>query len=180
MVRGNALHYLGEATYLKGDLQTAQTLHEEEADLTWRTVGEDDLGAIGALGIVAYARRDFPSARTHLRKALSHLHKMSELYTGELWWQRRVLWGLGLVLAREESPAQAAVLIAAVEAATHIPRRLFIDQEHEPAEHRRCVALIESALTPEELRQAQQHGAAMTLDQATDYALTLFANTAAE
>jgi hypothetical protein len=44
---------------------------------------------------------------------------------------------------------------------------------HEPADYQQCVTLIESALTPDALDEVRQQGAAMSLEEATDYALGL-------
>jgi predicted ATPase len=178
IVIGNALEFLGQATYLKGDLETARAIHLEEANLMWRILGEDDFIAQAALGIVSYAQGDYRSARTHFRAALSLCKPPPEM-VWNVYWQRRALWGVGRVLTREDAPLPAAVLLAAVEAATHVPQP-WIDQRQEPADYRQCVDLIESTLPPDALQKAQQQGAAMTLDQATDYALDLLDTSAAE
>lgn len=49
---------------LAGDLETAKAIHEEETELTRRTLGIDNIGALGNLGIIAYAQGDNASAPT--------------------------------------------------------------------------------------------------------------------
>jgi hypothetical protein len=88
--------------------------------------------------------------------------------------KRRGLWHIALIQTRQKRPREAAILFVAVNAAERVtPARNFLAQSQEYAGHFKMIAAVEAALSPDVLQQARRHGAAMTLDEAIDYALQL-------
>jgi predicted ATPase/class 3 adenylate cyclase len=165
----NALSYVGDAAYLMGDLEAARAAERELAELTWRTLGEEDEMVYLALGVIDYAEHDHASARANFGRALELMDPSPASVWGALN-LRRVLWGLGRVLAREGALRESAVLFAAVESADHA-HPPWIDEVREPADYRECIRLIEEGLGSDGREAAYRWGEALSLEQAVEFAL---------
>ena len=171
-VTANALDLLGDANYRNGDLDIARRFMEEQADLEWRTTGDEVSLAFVTLGFVGFAQGDLAAARRYFGRALTRLRDAGYSSDG-VFAMRRTLWGFTLVLARQHTPNAAARLLAAVEATAELTpppsRPPWIAHEHR--QYLQLKANLEATLIPDDLQHAQEQGSAMTLDQAINYTL---------
>jgi predicted ATPase len=174
-VLNNALNYLTGVVLLQGDYETARELQREVAELTWRTLGEEDDTVYLYYGEIDYAQGNFGSARRNLGRGLRLMDPSAGFMA--LRFLRYALCTLGQVLAREGNLQEAAVLFASLEADGVLPTWIA---KQEQGDLRECVELIEKGLPADDLQEAQQQGAAMTLAQAVDYALALLDRDGAE
>jgi predicted ATPase/class 3 adenylate cyclase len=162
---GFFLNNLGERARVRGDYDEARSLYEEalaaygDAWNTGRTVG------LANLGLVAYAQGDFSSARSCFVDSLAvarHLGDKSSM--------AGAVEGLAGVYAELGEPQRAARLLAAVDAmrmAIHLP----IGDADRP-QYDRYVTAAKSATDSDSFAAAWREGAAMTLEQAIELALT--------
>jgi non-specific serine/threonine protein kinase len=179
---GNALLFLGQATYYLGDLKRSRAYFTECDDVDRRLYGTDDEYAWSWLGLIAYDEHDLQEARWRLKVALEGYRRLDSPNTWDTHMLRRTLWTLALVLAEGNQPEESATLIGASESASHTPARRLADGTlyppwfevgNEESKHLRICDALESTLSTGTFDEVRQQGAAMTLDEATDYALNL-------
>jgi predicted ATPase len=174
-VMGNALGILAGATYREGDFETAKAYFEEMHDLYWRVRKDVPAQAILGLGAVAFATGDLASSEGHIRRALNLLTGSSYASIWGAALKLTGLQGVARILVRRQSFFGAAETLAAVDSALESTpaRAQYFGGGFDSDLHQDMIAEVRSASTDDSYLQAHQRGAAMSLDDAIDYALNL-------
>jgi len=166
-IRGTALRNRAELAWIQGDLARATTLLEEELLLA-RSMGITFLVAVGTtlLGHLAQQQQDFALATARYREALA-LYRTFGSPTYTAW----CLEGFAAALCAEGHCRQATRLCATAATLREQARTPLPPAEQEAFEQ--TVATAKAALGGPTFAEEWNAGAALTQEQAIDYALSL-------
>jgi ATP/maltotriose-dependent transcriptional regulator MalT len=161
-----ALINLGSAALYGGDLRRAETLLKESLAISRRAGYSEGIPwSLNQLGVAAYRRGDYEQAEALLRESLKVHHNL-----GDRWRMSSVLEGLAEAACAQGHLERAAQLFGAAEAlretiAAPIP-------PCERADHARNLSVALAGLGEEVFARARTRGRAMTLEEASEYALS--------
>jgi predicted ATPase/DNA-binding XRE family transcriptional regulator len=162
---GYMLNNLGIIAQLQGDLERAAALHEEALELR-RSLGDPDSIAfsLGNLGQVAYAQGDYARAEAlqaetlTLRRTLSNKVALARGYEN-----------FALIAAATRQPRRAVRLFGAAEALrTQLGVRV---PPNDQDAYDCCIGELRAHLGPAAFASEWEAGLAMTVDEATAFAL---------
>ncbi|MBI3661211.1 tetratricopeptide repeat protein [Candidatus Acetothermia bacterium] len=161
-----SLNNLGEVARAQGDYVSARSFHEESLIIKRELRDKQGITfSLNNLGYVVYAQGDYVAARAFYQESLSIQRELVD--------KQRIaesLQGLAGVDCAEGQCERATQLLAAAKSL-----RDAIDAVLEPAEqieYDRIMATLRAGLGEEAFARVWAKGAAMTLQQAIEYALT--------
>lgn len=162
---GMALLGMAEATWLLGDVATAETLAARSFD-HHQTLGDQHGSGhiLGLLGDLAQAHGDLDAAVAYYHRSMQALQAMGEAPRNV-----RTLWAMAPLAAAANAPEHALQLAAAAVTLSQTALVCPYTAGDERLAHVR--ALAAHALSPAQIAAAWTSGQTMTLDQAISLAL---------
>ena len=163
--RSNALHLLGVGAQVAGDLPEAQTWMTERLALV-RRQGNDFLVAseAGNLSMVERQLGDLDTAESLAREALAICRRIGDRFTPPF-----LFSGLAAIALERGELDRAATLIGAAEA--HLETANMAWPPDERPHYERTMAVLTERLAPDALAADRARGAAMSGQEAIDFAL---------
>jgi tetratricopeptide (TPR) repeat protein len=163
--RSNALHLLGVGAQIAGDLPEARTWMTQRLALV-RRQGNDFLVAseAGNLSMVERQLGDLDTAEALAREALRICQRIGDRFTPPFMFS-----GLAAISVERRDLDRAATLIGAAEA--HMATANMAWPPDERPHYERTVAMLDERLTPDALAADRARGAAMSAQEAIDFAL---------
>ena len=163
--RSHALHVLGVALQMSGDLEGARDVMTERIRIARETGNEFVVWVESAnLSMVERQLGNLDEGARLSRTSLAIVHRQGDELA--MPW---VLNGLAAVLAAGGDHDRAATILGAAEAMLARAGGEWPPDERQQYEG--TLAILTAALTPEELAARRARGAAMTMDEAVAYAL---------
>ena len=163
--RSNALHLLGVGAQIAGDLPEARTWMTERLALV-RRQGNDFLVAseAGNLSMVERQLGDLDTAESLAREALRICERIGDRFIPPFMFS-----GLAAIAVERGDLRRAATLIGAAEA--HMTAANMAWPPDERPHYERTLAVLMERLTPDEFAADRARGAAMSEQDAIDFAL---------
>jgi tetratricopeptide (TPR) repeat protein len=160
-----SLHRLGDVIRNQGDYQGARALYEEGLEIHRQDGNHADTAYyLEGLAAVARSQRDYKEARAFYKESLEIYH-----WSGEQLGIACGLEGLAGLAAADDQAERAARLFGAAEALREAIGASW--SPISPVDHERGVAAVRAALDEATFAAAWAQGRAMSLNQATAYAL---------
>jgi DNA-binding CsgD family transcriptional regulator len=134
-----------------------------------------DIGDMVDLSVLLMEMADLDMAASRFQGAAAHLREALQVAVraGDGWDVSNGLWNCATLCAATGRYAEAATLWAAH--AAHFRQLEFTGGPRDARRQEEALSQIQQALGPDRIRAAEDRGAAMSLDTATEYALMLTA-----